>query len=95
MYFLLSLITTAILGWFMPQWMYNATWMDFVEFTSAEPTLNADYLEFLKKLELSVLDDNLQQLITEKLMIVIAIVVGIFIAMLIITSIIKRAVSKN
>lgn len=30
MYFILSLIVTGVLGYFLPQWMYQLTWQEII-----------------------------------------------------------------
>lgn len=92
MYFLLSLLTSGILGYFMPQWMYQVSWPDLIELTNPETTSNKVNI-FLK--EIGLADKTVAELATERLITVCAITVAIFIAMLIITKIIKKATNKN
>lgn len=89
MYFLLSIITTAVLGYFMPQWVYNISWSDLINAVQGN---TSDLEKFIK--ETGIIDKTAVEVAREELIITSLIVIGIFIAMLIITNIIKKAV-KN
>lgn len=89
MYFLLSLITTAVLGYFMPQWVYNISWTDLINAIQGN---TSDLEKFIK--EAGIIDKTAVEVAREELIITSLIVIGIFIAMLIITNIIKKAVKK-
>lgn len=92
MYFLLSLISTGILGYFLPTWMYNLTWQEIIG------VLNGSYdnniiksWDIIKKVGLQ---DDYTAFFQEKLAVCIGITFAIFIGMLIITNIIKQAMKK-
>ncbi len=87
MYFLLSLIVTGIIGYFLPQWMYNISWQDLINAVQG----NTSDLEKIIK-EVGIINKTAVEVAQEKLLTTVLITIGIFIAMLIITSIIKKAV---
>ena len=91
MYFLLSLISTGILGYFMPQWMYNLTWKDLTDaFNGGQ---SSAFEEFIKDIGLT--NQTASDIAREKIVTVVLITLAIFVVMLIITSIIKKALKKS
>ena len=92
MYFILSLITTGILGYFMPQWMYDVTWQELMELRNPETT-SAKVQQFLK--ELGATNKTVADLANERFGTICIIIVAIFVGMLILTTIIKKAVNKQ
>lgn len=92
MYFLLSVLTTGVLGYFMPQWMHNLSWGDL--FALIDPNSTSSKIEgFLSGL--GITGKTVREVAMEKLILTIAVVVAIFIGMIIITTIIKKAVNKK
>lgn len=91
MYFLLSLISTGILGYFMPQWMYNLTWKDLIDTFNGGQSSAFD--EFIK--DIGITNQTASEVAREKIVTVAIITLAIFIVMLIITSIIKKALKKS
>ena len=93
MYFLLSLIVTGVLGYFLPTWIYNLTWQEIIGVLNGTYDKSiVDSWNIIKKVGLQ---EDYQAFFQEKLIICIAITFAIFIGMLIITSIIKKAVRKK
>ena len=93
MYILLSLVITAILGYFLPTWMYNLTWQEIIG------VLNGSYdndtisqWNIIKKVGIQ---QDYTSFFEEKLYVCIALTVAILLALLIITSIIKKCVEKH
>lgn len=97
MYLLLCLVVTGILGYFMPNWICNLSWKELIN------CLNGTYdkdayasLQIFNKIKGQInTEQELNEFFQEQLIICIAIIVAIFIGMLIITSIIKKCVSKK
>lgn len=97
MYFLLSLIVTGVLGYFMPNWICGLSWQELIG------CLNGKYdndfyasLQILNKVKDQInTEEELQHFFQDQLFICIAIIVGIFLGMLIITSIVKKCVEKK
>lgn len=92
MYFILSLIVTGILGYFLPQWLYNLTWQEMTGVLSGQ--YDNDFIKSLDIIKKVGLQDDYNAFFQEKIFICIAITLAIFIGMLIITSIIKKAIQK-
>lgn len=92
MYFILSLIVTGILGYFLPQWLYNLTWQEMTGVLSGQ--YDNDFIKSLDIIKKVGLQDDYNAFFQEKMFICIAITLAIFIGMLIITSIIKKAIQK-
>lgn len=92
MYFILSLITTGILGCFMPQWMYDLTWQELNELRNPGTT-SAKVQEFLK--EIGATNKTVVDLANEKFTTICIIIGAIFIGMLIVTTIIKSALKNK
>ena len=92
MYFILSVIVTGLIGYFLPQLMYEITWQDLINFTKKD-TLTNEATEFLKFL--GITDKSISEVAQEKLITIIAIIVAIFIGMLIITNILKKLANKG
>lgn len=92
MYFLLNAIITGVLGYFMPQWLYDATWQELVELMNNNTT-STKFQEFLK--EIGVFDKTVPELARERFIISCLITIAIFIGMIILTKILKRVTDKN
>lgn len=92
MYFLLSLIVTGILGYFMPTWMYNLSWQEIIGVLNG--TYDKDIIKSWDIIKKVGIQEDYTAFFQEKLIICIAITLAIFIGMLILTSIIKKAVKK-
>ena len=92
MYFILSLIVTGILSYFLPQWLYNLTWQEMTGVLSGQ--YDNDFIKSLDIIKKVGLQDDYNAFFQEKMFICIAITLAIFIGMLIITSIIKKAIQK-
>ena len=93
MYFLLSLLVAGILGYFLPTWMYNLTWQEIIGVLDG--TYDNKIIDSWNIIKKVGIQEDYTAFFQEKLFICIAITLAIFIAMLIITSIIKKAVRKK
>ncbi len=91
MFFLLALLTTGILGFFMPQWVYEMSWQQLFEMTNTETT-SAKINQLIKDLGLTT--QTAAEVATERIWICIAISFAIFLALTILFSIIKKLIKK-
>ena len=92
MYFLLSAILTGVLGYFVPQWMFEMTWTDLISIKNGE-TLSSQLSQLVR--ELGWTSQSAAELAQERIRISILMTLAIFIALIIITGIIKKAVNKK
>ena len=93
MYFLFSLLVTGVLGYFLPTWMYNLTWQEIIGVLNG--TYDNKVIDSWNIIKKVGLQEDYQAFFQEKLFICIAITFAIFIGMLIITTIIKKAIRKK
>ena len=93
MYFLLALIITGILGYFLPIWMYNSSWQEIIGVLSGK--YNNDVIGSFNIVKKFGIQNDYKQFFEEKLTTIIILTFAIFICMLIICSIIKKSINKN
>ncbi len=92
MYFILSLILTGLFGYFLPQWMYEMSWNDLIAIKNGE-TVSSQVSQIIKNLGWS--SQSAAELAYEKMQVCMWITIAVFIVLMIITNIIKKAISKK
>lgn len=92
MYFLLSLITTTLIGYYLPEWMYELSWKELIKLTDKD-SASSIISDALKDLGFTA--ENSVELATKKIVTLILIIIAIFIGMLILTKILKNLINKK
>lgn len=92
MYFLLALIITGVIGYFVPNWVCELTWTELFE--AHNGAYDEDFIKALDIVNKVGLKDDYTAFFREQIIICIAITIGVFIAMIIVTTLIKRLMTK-
>lgn len=92
MYFILSLILSGLFGYFIPQWMYEMSWNDLIAIKNGE-TVSSQVSQIIKNLGWTA--QSSAELAYEKMQVCMWLTIAVFVALIIITNIIKKFVNKK
>lgn len=92
MFFILSLLITGVITFFLPQWMYKMSWAELFECVNPN-TASSKISELIKKL--GITHESITDVAREKIITVCVIALVIFILTFIFVNAIKKDKKKN
>ena len=93
MYFLLAVIVTGLISYFLPMAMWNTTWTEIIDIIHGK--YNNDYIKQMEIIKKYGIQNDYTKFFNDRLSILLILTFFIFIALIIICIIIKKAVNKN